>query len=454
MRLESINAATGEQLSAFDFWNDATLENALESAAEASLAWRSRSVGERAEYVDVLAGHLRERTEELARLASLEMGKPVREARAEVEKSAWACEYYAEHAEAMLHAEPVATDASRSYIDYEPLGTVFAIMPWNFPFWQVFRHVAPTLAAGNTLLLKHAPNVPQIAAAIEDLIREAGIPEGVFINLPIDIEQSAKVIADGRVHAVTLTGSERAGRNVAALAGQNLKKAVLELGGSDPFIVLDDADLDLVLEQAVAARFQNGGQSCIAAKRMILTEAIADAFVERFVEAVGALKVGNPLDESTQIGPMARADLRDQLAQQVERSIASGAHCLLGGHVIDGPGHFYAPTVLDHVGIGMPAYHEELFGPVATLIRVQDADEALEVANSSRFGLGGSIWTRDTARGERLAQAIESGCAFVNGMVKSDPRLPFGGVKASGYGRELGVQGIHEFVNVKSIWIR
>ncbi|MEJ2674506.1 MAG: aldehyde dehydrogenase family protein, partial [Acidihalobacter sp.] len=333
-------------------------------------------------------------------------------------------------------------------------GTVFAIMPWNFPFWQVFRHVAPTLAAGNTLLLKHAPNVPQIAAAIEDLIREAGIPEGVFVNLPIDIEQSAKVIADGRVHAVTLTGSERAGRNVAALAGQNLKKAVLELGGSDPFIVLDDADLDLVLSQAVTARFQNGGQSCIAAKRMILTEAIADAFVERFVETVGALKVGDPLDEETRIGPMARADLRDQLAQQVERSIASGAQCRLGGHVLEGPGHFYAPTVLDHVGIGMPAYHEELFGPVATMIRVQDADEALEVANSSRFGLGGSIWTRDTARGERLAQAIESGCAFVNGMVKSDPRLPFGGVKASGYGRELGVQGIHEFVNVKSIWIR
>jgi acyl-CoA reductase-like NAD-dependent aldehyde dehydrogenase len=454
MRLESINAATGEQLSAFDFWNDATLENALESAAEASRAWRSRSVGERAEYVGALAGHLRERSDELARLASLEMGKPVREARAEVEKSAWACEYYAEHAEAMLHAEPVGTDASRSYIDYEPLGTVFAIMPWNFPFWQVFRHVAPTLAAGNTLLLKHAPNVPQVAAAIEDLIREVGVPEGVFINLPIDIEQSAKVIADGRVHAVTLTGSERAGRSVAALAGQNLKKAVLELGGSDAFIVLDDADLDLVLSQAVTARFQNGGQSCIAAKRMILTAGIADAFAERFVEAVSALKVGDPLDESTQIGPMARADLRDQLAQQVERSIASGAQCRLGGHVLEGPGHFYAPTVLDHVGIGMPAYHEELFGPVATLIRVQDADEALEVANSSRFGLGGSVWTGDTAHGERLAQAIESGCAFVNGMVKSDPRLPFGGVKASGYGRELGIQGIHEFVNVKSIWIR
>ena len=454
MRLESINAATGETLGTFDFWGDDRLEAALQSAEEASRQWRACTVGERAEYVGTLANHLRERAEELARLASLEMGKPIREARAEVEKSAWACEYYAEHAEAMLSAEPVATDASRSYIDYEPLGTVFAIMPWNFPFWQVFRHVAPTLAAGNTLLLKHAPNVPQVAAAIENLIREAGVPEGVFVNLPIDIEQSAKVIADGRVHAVTLTGSERAGRSVAALAGQNLKKAVLELGGSDPFIVLDDADLDLVLEQAVAARFQNGGQSCIAAKRMILTEAIADAFVERFVEAVRALKVGDPLDEETRIGPMARADLRDQLAQQVEDSISSGAHCLLGGHVIDGPGHFYAPTVLDHVGVGMPAYHEELFGPVATLIRVKDADEALEVANGSRFGLGGSVWTADTVRGARLAQAIESGCAFVNGMVKSDPRLPFGGVKASGYGRELGVQGIHEFVNVKSVWIR
>jgi acyl-CoA reductase-like NAD-dependent aldehyde dehydrogenase len=454
MRLESINAATGETLGKFDFWEDDRLEAALQNAEEASHQWRKRTVGERAEHVGALADHLREQADELARLASMEMGKPIREARAELEKSAWACEYYAEHAEAMLSAEPVATDASRSYIDYEPLGTVFAIMPWNFPFWQVFRHVAPTLAAGNTLLLKHAPNVPQVAAAIENLIREAGVPEGVFVNLPIDIEQSAKVIADGRVHAVTLTGSERAGRSVAALAGQNLKKAVLELGGSDPFIVLDDADLDLVLEQAVAARFQNGGQSCIAAKRMILTEGIADAFVERFVEAVQALKVGDPLDEETRIGPMARADLRDQLAQQVEDSISSGAHCLLGGHAMDGPGHFYAPTVLDHVGVGMPAYHEELFGPVATLIRVKDADEALEVANSSRFGLGGSVWTGDTVSGERLAQAIESGCAFVNGMVKSDPRLPFGGVKASGYGRELGVQGIHEFVNVKSVWIR
>ncbi len=454
MRLESINAATGETLATFEFWDDARLETALQSAEDAARLWRARPLRERAERIGALAAYLRERSDALARLASLEMGKPIREARAEVEKSAWACEYYAEHAEAMLRAEPVATDAGRSYIDYEPLGTVLAIMPWNFPFWQVFRHVAPTLAAGNTLLLKHAPNISQVAAAIEDLVREAGIPEGVFINLPIDIEQSARVIADGRVHAVTLTGSERAGRSVAALAGQNLKKAVLELGGSDAFIVLDDADLDLVLSQAVTARFQNGGQSCIAAKRMILTEGIADAFVERFVEAVRALKVGDPLDETTQIGPMARADLREQLARQVDDTVAAGAQCLLGGKAIDGPGHFYAPTVLDHVGVGMPAYHEELFGPVATLIRVQDADEAMDVANGSRFGLGGSIWTRDTARGERLAREIESGCAFVNGMVKSDPRLPFGGVKASGYGRELGIQGIHEFVNIKSVWIR
>lgn len=454
MHLDSINAATGETLATFATWGDAKLEQTLDNAAEAAKDWRKRTVGERTERIGVLAVLLRERADALARLAALEMGKPIREALAEVEKSAWACEYYAEHAEAMLKASPVATDARLSYIDYEPLGTVLAIMPWNFPYWQVFRHIAPTLSAGNTLLLKHAPNVPQVAAAIEDLVREAGIPEGVFYHLPIDLEQTAAVIADGRVHAVTLTGSERAGRSVAAQAGQHLKKVVLELGGSDAFIVLDDADLDRVLSQAVTARFQNGGQSCIAAKRMILTSGIADAFVERFVAAVAALKVGDPLDGATEIGPMARADLRTELDRQVSATVAAGAQCLLGGHSIDGPGFFYAPTVLDRVEIGMPAYHEELFGPVATLIRVQDADEALEVANGSRFGLGASVWTTDAAQGERLAREMESGCAFVNGMVKSDPRLPFGGVKASGYGRELGIQGIHEFVNVKSIWIR
>ncbi|APZ41785.1 NAD-dependent succinate-semialdehyde dehydrogenase [Acidihalobacter ferrooxydans] len=454
MRLESINPATGEILDTHDGWSDERLEHALETAATAARAWRERPLGERAATIGALAARLRERSEALARLASLEMGKPIREARAEIEKSAWACEYYAEHAAAMLAPTPVGTDATRSYIDYEPLGTVLAIMPWNFPYWQVFRHIAPTLSAGNTLLLKHAPNVPQVAAMIEEVVHAAGIPEGVFTNLPIDVAQTAQVIADGRVHAVTLTGSERAGRSVAALAGQHLKKVVLELGGSDAFIVLDDADLDRVLSQAVTARFQNGGQSCIAAKRMILTPGIAEAFAERFVDAVARLKVGNPLVDDTQIGPMARADLRDELARQVDATVAAGAHCALGGQPIDGPGFFYAPTVLDHVEIGTPAYHEELFGPVATLIRVQDADEALDVANGSRFGLGASVWTADEARGEQLARALESGCAFVNGMVKSDPRLPFGGVKASGYGRELGLQGIHEFINCKSVWIK
>ena len=453
MDFESVNPATGGRLGLFPSWDDARLERALRDAHEAFTLWRRLPVTTRCERLAAVAGVLRAERDSLARLASMEMGKPIREARAEVEKCAWVCEYYAEHAEAMLAGEPVATDARRSYVHYQPLGPILAIMPWNFPYWQVFRQIAPSLAAGNTLLLKHAQNVPQVAARIAGAMREAGFPEGVFTHLPIDLKQTARVIADPRVRGVTLTGSERAGREVAALAGRHLKKTVLELGGSDAFIVLDDADLDLVLEQAVNARFQNSGQSCIAAKRMLLTPGIAEDFITGFAAAVAALKVGDPLDETTRIGPMARADLRDTLGRQVSASIAAGAECLLGGQAQAGPGFYYAPTVLDRVSPGMPAWEEELFGPVAALIRVRDADEAVAVANGSRFGLGGSVWTRDLQRGEAIAHALACGTAFVNGMVKSDPRLPFGGVKASGYGRELGVPGLREFMNIKSVWI-
>ncbi|MEJ2059990.1 MAG: NAD-dependent succinate-semialdehyde dehydrogenase [Gammaproteobacteria bacterium] len=454
MSFQSINPATGELLAEFGTWDASALEDALARADDAARQWRATPLAERTRIIANAGRLLREQVEPLARLASLEMGKPITEARAEVEKSAWACDYFAEHAEAMLRPEPVQTDASHSYISYQPLGTVLAIMPWNFPYWQVLRHMAPTLAAGNTLLLKHAPNVPQVAQAIERLALEAGVPEGVFINLPIDVDLIEAVIADPRVHAVTLTGSERAGRSVAELAGRHLKKVVLELGGSDAFVVLEDADLDLAVSQAVPARFQNGGQSCIAAKRIILTEPVAENFTGRFVEAVRALRVGDPLDEATQIGPVARADLRDELHRQVRASIDAGAQLAAGGAPIEGPGYFYQPTVLDRVGPGMTAYSEELFGPVATLIHARDEAQALAIANDSRFGLGGCVWTRDTERGERFAAALESGGAFVNGMFKSDPRLPFGGIKASGYGRELSIHGIREFVNTKTLWVR
>jgi succinate-semialdehyde dehydrogenase/glutarate-semialdehyde dehydrogenase len=339
-------------------------------------------------------------------------------------------------------------------VAWQPLGTVLAVMPWNFPFWQVFRFAAPALVAGNTGLLKHASNVPQCALAIEAIFTGAGIPAGVFRTLMIESSRVAAVIADPRVHAVTLTGSDTAGRQVAAAAGSHIKKSVLELGGSDPFIVLEDADLELAVEQAVTSRFLNTGQSCIAAKRFIVPEAIADEFVQRFREAVEDLAQGDPLDEANRLGPMAREDLRDDLHRQVEDSLAQGAVAVTGCRVPAGPGAYYPPSILDRVGPGMRAWREELFGPVASIIRVGNEAEAVRVANDTGFGLGGSVWTRDSARGERVARRLECGCAFVNGLVKSDPRLPFGGVKASGYGRELSRLGMREFLNAKTIWIR
>ena len=454
MTFRSINPADGNTLGEFDACTDAELETALAAAAAAAPGWRQQALDERAALVRRAADVVRQRREELARLMTLEMGKPIREARAEIEKCAWVCEYYAGEGAAFLADEPVESDAGRSFIAWQPLGTVLAVMPWNFPFWQVFRFAAPALVAGNTGLLKHASNVPQCALAIEDVFADAGFPAGVFRTLMIESSRVAEVIADPRVQAVTLTGSEPAGRQVAATAGSHLKKTVLELGGSDPFIVLEDADLELAVEQAVTSRFLNTGQSCIAAKRFILVEPVADAFVEQFRAAVEALGTGDPLDEANRLGPMARTDLREELHRQVEESIAQGAEAVTGCRIPPGPGAFYPPSILDRVVPGMCAWSEELFGPVASIIRVADEAEAVRVANDTEFGLGGSVWTRDSARGERIARQLECGCAFVNGLVKSDPRLPFGGVKHSGYGRELSILGMREFLNAKTVWIR
>jgi succinate-semialdehyde dehydrogenase/glutarate-semialdehyde dehydrogenase len=454
MALESINPASGDVLARFPELDAPAIEQALAEAAAATLVWPKTAFGERARLFRALAAALRREETRLARLITTEMGKPLREARAEVEKCAWGCEFHADHAEHLLADETVATNASRSLVSYAPLGTVLAIMPWNFPFWQVFRAAAPALMAGNTVLLKHASNVPQCAQAIDALFRDAGFPRGVFRNLPIGGATAERLIADARVHGVTLTGSEAAGRRVAAAAGAQLKKCVLELGGSDPFVVLADADLDLAAATAITARFQNAGQSCIAAKRFILVDAIADDFVDRLVPRVEALRTGDPLSDDTDLGPLARADLREAVHRQVRDSIAAGARLLLGGEPRPGDGFYYRPTMLDGVRAGMPVYGEEVFGPVLAVLRARDEDEALRLANDTRYGLGASVWSRDAARAEQFVRAVRSGLGFVNGMVHSDPRLPFGGVKASGYGRELGFAGIREFVNVRTIWVR
>jgi succinate-semialdehyde dehydrogenase/glutarate-semialdehyde dehydrogenase len=453
MSIQSVNPTTGELLETFAETSREEIDRILERAHAAFLEWRRRPVAERGDRMRAAVRILRERNGAYARTMALEMGKPLAQGEAEVEKCAWACDFYAENAEHYLAEQPRETDAARSYVRFDALGPLLAIMPWNFPFWQVFRFAAPALMAGNAAVLKHASNVPRCAVEIEGIFREAGFPEGLFRTVLVGPRAVSAIIADPRIRAVTLTGSDRAGAEVAAQAGRELKKTVLELGGSDPFIVLDDADLQRAARAAADARLVNSGQSCIAAKRFIVVEGIADRFLERFVAEMRSRTMGDPLEHGTQVGPQARHDLRAALHRQVEASVARGARLLLGGRLPGGPGAFYPPTVLAAVHRGMPAFDEETFGPVAAVVRARDEVDALRIANDSAFGLGASLWTADRRCAERLAAEIEAGCVFVNGQVKSDPRLPFGGVKRSGYGRELSEYGIREFVNVKSVWL-
>lgn len=451
---KSVNPATGKIVAEYPKMTAELLQETLSKAQQAQQAWRGVTVEERAHLMLEMSAVLLENKHSYAQMMTDEMGKIPDQGIAEIEKCAWACRFYAEKAEEFLAAEEVETEAQHSFITYKPLGVVLAIMPWNFPFWQVFRFAAPGLMAGNGCLLKHAPNVFGSALMIESAFRDAGFPAHLFRALLIDIPQTTQAVHDPRVAAVTITSSVNAGRAVAAEAGKALKKCVLELGGSDPFIVLEDADIDKAVEVGIFARYQNAGQSCIAAKRFIVVDAVYEEFEEKFVAAVGKLKMGDPSQEGVFIGPQARMDLRDGLADQVQRSVAAGAKILIGGEIPKGIGAYYPPTVLADVRPGMAAWSEELFGPVATLIRVADEAEAIVVANGTDFGLGGSVWTQNLARGEQIAaQQIESGAAFVNDMSKSDPRMPFGGIRNSGYGRELSIFGIREFMNTHAVWV-
>lgn len=447
------NPATAQRLETFQTATDGELETVLADADAAFGRWRETGFDERAACLNAVADGLRRREDELAELMTTEMGKPISAARSEVQKCAWVCEHYAAYAESYLSPEPRPTAADKSLVRYEPLGPIFAIMPWNFPLWQVFRFAAPNIMAGNVGLLKHAPNVPQSAAAIAELFDEAGLPDGVFQNVYASTEQAASLIADDRVRGVTLTGSARAGAAVAETAGANLTKSVLELGGSDPLIALPDADVPRACEVGARSRLLNSGQSCIAAKRFILHEAVAGEFIERLQDEFEAATLGDPLDTDTDVGPMARADLRDELADQVAETVAAGGEILLGGDSPDREGYFYEPTILLNPPSGSPGAEEELFGPVATVFTVESVTEAIELANDTQYGLGAALWTDDIDRAERLVPQLEAGNVFVNELVKSDPRLPFGGVKNSGYGRELGPEGITEFLNRKTVYI-
>ncbi|HEU4725825.1 MAG TPA: NAD-dependent succinate-semialdehyde dehydrogenase [Candidatus Eisenbacteria bacterium] len=455
--LRSIDPTTGETIRDYPEATPAAIGAALDQAERAFLSWRRESFETRGAALRRVAARLRERAAEDAVLMAREMGKPVAQGRAEAEKCAWTCDHFAEHAASMLAPIDAPSDASRSYVAFQPLGVVLAVMPWNFPYWQVFRFAAPALMAGNACVLKHASNVSGCSLAIEAIFREAGLPDGLFTTLLVPGAAVEPIIAMPQIRAVTLTGSAPAGRAVAAAAGEVLKKCVLELGGSDPYVILEDADLDAAAATCAASRLINAGQSCIAAKRFIVVESVREAFTERFVAAMRAKRWGNPLAEDADapdLGPMAREDLRDELHRQVRASVSRGARLLLGGEIPEGPGAFYPPTVLDQVRPGMPVYGEETFGPAAAVIAARDEAEAIRLANDTPFGLGAAVFTRDVARGERIAaNEFDAGACFVNGYVRSDPRLPFGGVKESGYGRELAAVGIREFVNVKTVWV-
>lgn len=455
MAIATINPATGERLKTFEPLTDAEISTKLDLAQQAFEQYRKTSFDMRAQWMQKAADILEQEKAEFAKIMTIEMGKPLKAAVAEVEKCALVCRYYAEHAAQFLADVTVKTDANHSFVCYQPLGIILAVMPWNFPFWQVFRFAAPALMAGNVGLLKHASNVPQCALAIEEIIQRAGFPKGVFQTLLIGAAKVANLMADDRIKAATLTGSEPAGASLAATSGKQIKKTVLELGGSDPFIVLESADLEAAATTATTARMLNNGQSCIAAKRFIVAEAVADKFEKLLLEKFQALKVGDPMQPETDLGPLATPDILQDIDQQVQTCVQNGAKVLIGGHPLsDRPGNFYPATILTEISPGNPMATEEFFGPVAMLFRVPNIDEAITLANSTPFGLGASAWTTNTEEQQRLIKEIEAGSVFINGMVKSDPRLPFGGIKRSGYGRELSIQGIHEFVNVKTVWVK
>ncbi len=454
MPIASINPATGETLKTFESLSETQIDQKLQRATETFAAYRRTSLADRAGWMLRAVEILEAEKNDFARLMTTEMGKPIKGAVSEVEKCAWVCRYYAETAKHHLADELVETNAKKSFVRFQPLGPVLAVMPWNFPFWQVFRFAAPALMAGNVGLLKHASNVPQCALAIEDIFRRAGFPEGAFQTLLVGSDAVQHVLEDSRVVAATLTGSEPAGRNVASIAGKQIKKTVLELGGSDPFIVMPSAELEEAVRTAVKARTINNGQSCIAAKRFIVSTEIYAEFERRFVEEMQALRVGDPLDEATDIGPLATQQILKDVDEQVKTSVAAGALILTGGKKLDGAGNYYEPTVLVNIPPNSPASCEEVFGPVAMLFRARNIDEAIDLANSTSFGLGSAAWTTNQIEQDRFINELDAGCVFINGMVASDPRLPFGGIKNSGYGRELGEFGIREFVNVKTVWIK
>jgi succinate-semialdehyde dehydrogenase/glutarate-semialdehyde dehydrogenase len=454
MPIQTINPATGKIEKTYVEYSMEEVNKSIEDSHNVFLKWRDTGIVERELLMKNAASVIRSKREEYAFIITTEMGKPIKQSIAEVEKCAWVCDYFAENAGVMLRNEEVKTDASESYVEFNPLGIILAVMPWNFPFWQVFRFAAPSLMAGNVGLLKHSSNVPMCALAIEQIFHNAGFPKNVFKTLLIGSGPIKEIIKDVRVKAATLTGSEPAGRKIGEACGKELKKSVLELGGSDPFIVLDDANLDEAAKIAVTARLINNGQSCIASKRFIVAAKIYDEFKLKFINAMEKVKVGDPLDELTELGPMAREDLLYELDSQVKDSVAKGARILTGGKILPGRGFYYAPTILDNLCKGMPAYDDEIFGPVASLIKAKDDEDAIRIANDTPFGLGASLWTANMEKAKLFATKIDAGAIFVNGMVKSDPRLPFGGIKNSGYGRELSHYGIKEFVNIKSVWIR